>query len=471
MTADPHVKRAIRATEFPARLRRNQNVTRRSGGRRANGIGPRITRMARIFEGVCRKTLHKKSLRAAKKSTGCGTEMSRDDVFASHKLCGSLCTSVAPTVVTRIADIGTRVEQRYIRMTMRIALPLTLALIAAIGLTFAQVSSAAAAPGLPRIVTLPCPYSISNMALYTHGNKLLNSRNKLVVLHGVDLPSLEWNSRGDHIRRSMRVAITQWHCQIIRIPTSVNRWFGQTPGQSNGGRVYRHIVDQLIRIAARHKVYVVLDLHWNDMDRNFTDMGQHRMPDHSCVLYWRSAARRYMDYPNVFYDLYNEPHGISWITWRDGGICTGETKTTVVTYRAVGMQRLYDVVRNTGARNIVIIGGTSWAYDDFGVTHGYAIAGKNIVYDCHVYPWKLHWKHNFELAANSVPLIFDEFGGTGKQLAFGRKVIAFAAAHHISWCSWSFHTRAWPVLIKNWNYRPSTFGVLIKKALISTKGH
>lgn len=330
---------------------------------------------------------------------------------------------------------------------------------------------AASQSAFPHIVTLPCPYRISNMALHTQGNKLLNEQNKLVVLHGVDLPSLEWTNRGDHIRRSMRAAVAEWHCQIIRIPTSVNRWFGQAAGQSHGGRVYRHIVDQLIQYAARHHVYVVLDLHWNDMDRTFADLGQHRMPDHSCVLYWRSAARRYRDYPNVFYDLYNEPHGISWITWRDGGICTGETKTTVVTYRAVGMQRLYNVVRHAGATNIVIIGGTSWAYDDFGITHGYAIAGKNIVYDCHVYPWKPRWKHSFELAAKSVPVIFDEFGGTGSQLAFGRKVIAYAAAHHISWCAWSFHTQAGPVLIKNWNYQPSAFGALIKKALTITNDH
>ncbi|MGC8625605.1 MAG: glycoside hydrolase family 5 protein [Phycisphaerae bacterium] len=323
----------------------------------------------------------------------------------------------------------------------------------------------------PHIVTLPCPYSISNMALHTSGNKLLDVLNKIVVLHGVDLPSLEWTNRGDHIRRSMRAAVMQWHCQIIRIPTSVNRWSGQAPGQSHGGRVYRHIVDQLIQYAARHRVYVVLDLHWNDMNRSFDDIGQHRMPDHTCVLYWRSAARRYMNYPNVFYDLYNEPHGISWITWRDGGICTGETKTTVVTYRAVGMQRLYDVVRHSGANNIVIIGGIRWAFDDFGVTHGYAISGKNIVYDCHVYSWNSHWKHSFELAAKKVPLIFDEFGGTGKQLVFGRKVIAYAAAHHISWCSWSFHPHVGPVLIKNWNYQPSKFGALIKKALTLTKGY
>ena len=344
-----------------------------------------------------------------------------------------------------------------------------LALLIGVLLAGWTLAAAASPSAVPHIVTLSCPYRISNMALHTQGNKLLNAQNQLVVLHGVDLPSLEWTNRGDHVRRSMRAAVTQWHSQIIRIPTSVNRWFGQAPGQRHGGRVYRHIVDQLIQYAARHHVYVVLDLHWNDMDRTFADLGQHRMPDHSCVRFWRLAARRYMDYPNGFYDLYNEPHGINWITWRDGGICTGETKTTVVTYRAVGMQRLYDVVRHAGAANIVIIGGTSWAYDDFGITHGYAIAGKNIVYDCHVYPWKPRWKHSFELAAKKVPMIFDEFGGTGKQLAFGRKVIAYAAAHHISWCAWSFHTQAGPVLIKNWNYQPSAFGALIKKALTITK--
>ncbi len=361
--------------------------------------------------------------------------------------------------------------KRKTRAKVRMVSHLVMTLMIGVLLLVGGRASAALPSKVPHIVTLACPYPIRDMALHTQGNKLLNAQDKVVVLHGVDLPSLEWTNRGDHVHRSLRAAITQWHCRIIRIPTSVNRWFGQMPGQSHGGRVYRHILDQLIQYAARHHVYVVLDLHWNDMDRSSGDLGQHRMPDHSCVRYWRLAARRYMDYPNVFYDLYNEPHGINWITWRDGGVCTGETKTTVVTYRAVGMQRLYDVVRNAGANNIVIIGGTSWAYDDFGITHGYAIAGKNIVYDCHVYPWKPRWKHSFELAAKSVPVIFDEFGGTGSQLAFGRKVIAYAAAHHISWCAWSFHTEAGPVLIKNWHYQPSAFGAMIKKALATTNDH
>ncbi|MGC9261810.1 MAG: hypothetical protein ACP5I8_17240, partial [Phycisphaerae bacterium] len=134
-----------------------------------------------------------------------------------------------------------------IRTLSRIMLALLIGLLVA-GLGRAWAASPSPAP---HIVTLPCPYSIGNMALHTHGNKLLNAQNNIVVLHGVDLPSLEWTNRGDHVRRSMRMAVTQWHCQIIRIPTSVNRWFGQAPGQSHGGRVYRHIVDQLIQYAAR----------------------------------------------------------------------------------------------------------------------------------------------------------------------------------------------------------------------------
>jgi hypothetical protein len=103
------------------------------------------------------------------------------------------------------------------------------------------------------------------------------------------------------------------------------------------------------------------------------------------------------------------------------------------------------------------------------MAHGVRVRGKNIVYDCHVYPWKHHWRRSFEAAVNRVPVIFDEFGGNRGQLAFGRKVVAYAAAHQISWCCWAFHPQAGPVLIKNWNYQPSAFGELIKKAIPGRK--
>ena len=66
---------------LPARLRRNQNLTRRRGD---NGIRPRIMPITRIFEGVCQKSLDKKSLRGAKKSIGCGIERPKRGVHTTN---------------------------------------------------------------------------------------------------------------------------------------------------------------------------------------------------------------------------------------------------------------------------------------------------------------------------------------------------------------------------------------------------
>ena len=355
-----------------------------------------------------------------------------------------------------------------VRRNRIFAAMLPVSLVAALFIFSAATCRAAAVPH-PPMQSLPCPYAIASMRLHTRGNHILNNQGKIVIVHGVDLPSMEWTDRGQHIRRSLAWAVKHWHIQIVRIPTSDARWFGQMPGQSHGGTIYRHILDQLIMYAARHHVYVVFDLHWTDMGGHLSALGQHRMPGPNSIVFWRSAARRYKNFPNVLFDVYNEPHGIPWSLWLDGGPCAGETKHAVVFYPAAGMQRLYDVVRHAGAKNIVIIGGLSWAYNDFAMAHGVLVKGKDIVYDCHVYPWKHHWKRSFEGAVHKVPVIFDEFGGNGRQLAFGRRVIAYAAKHDISWCAWSFHPQAGPVLIKNWQYQPSTFGKMIKAAIAA--GH
>ena len=79
----------------------------------------------------------------------------------------------------------------------------------------------------------------------------------------------------------------------------------------------------------------------------------------------------------MMFELYNEPHDVSWSVWKSGG-ATGEG------LQAVGMQQLYDTVRATGAQNLVIIGGLDWAYDLSGVPAN-RIDGYNIVYATHPY--------------------------------------------------------------------------------------
>ena len=62
----------------------------------------------------------------------------------------------------------------------------------------------------------------------------------------------------------------------------------------------------------------------------------------------------------MLFELYNEPHDVSWRVWKSGGDAGDGCQ-------AVGMQQLYDAVRATGAENLVIIGGLDWAYDLSGV--------------------------------------------------------------------------------------------------------
>ena len=79
----------------------------------------------------------------------------------------------------------------------------------------------------------------------------------------------------------------------------------------------------------------------------------------------------------MLFELYNEPFNVSWDIWRSGGATTGG-------WQAAGMQQLYDAVRASGAKNLVIIGGLDFAYDLSGVPAN-RIGGYNILYATHPY--------------------------------------------------------------------------------------
>ena len=76
---------------------------------------------------------------------------------------------------------------------------------------------------------------------------------------------------------------------------------------------------------------------------------QQRMADINSLAFWSEAAARYQNDGRVQFELYNEPHNVTWSTWKSGG-------PTSDGYQAVGMQQLYDTVRATGAQNLRKVG-------------------------------------------------------------------------------------------------------------------
>jgi endoglucanase len=319
--------------------------------------------------------------------------------------------------------------------------------------------------------------------LHVKGNQVLNKEGKPVWLQGVNVVSLEFLLTGDHVMKSAQVAVDDWKANIIRLPVKDDYWFGKAAGQNDGGAAYRGLVDNVITMVANHGAYVLLDLH------------RFRAPNHDHLEFWKNAAAKYKDHPAVLFDLFNEPHGISWEVWRNGGfvpdkeapadedafLTEAEKATAAKGFHSVGMQGLVNAVREAGAHNVVVAGGLDWAYDLSGIAHGFELSdtdGPGIIYSTHIYPWKHDWKDKVLVVAEQHPIFVGEVGADIHKMSFipadqqedpytwVPDMIGFIQKYKLHWTAFSFHPKATPVLITGWDYTPTPFwGAFVESAL------
>lgn len=313
--------------------------------------------------------------------------------------------------------------------------------------------------------------------LHVAGNQVLTPAGKAVWLQGVNVPSLEWSTRGDNLLRSITVAIDDWKANIIRLPVHAERWFGRGSDQKDGGKSYRELVDQAIEAAETRSAYLILDLH------------HYRAPKDESIEFWKDAAARYKNRTSVLFGLLNEPHGISWEIWRNGGVVDEKAKSDApkeneekqTTFTSPGMQKVVDAIRETGANNVLLAGGLDWAYDISGILKGFALtdkSGNGIIYDTHVYPWKSGWEQKFLAVAEKHPVLLGEVGCDSKPMPFipasqhkdpyvwAPQILATIQEHKLHWTAWCFHPSATPRIIQDWEYTPTPFwGAFVRTAL------
>lgn len=324
------------------------------------------------------------------------------------------------------------------------------------------------------------------LPLKVSGTRILDRRNQTVRLRGVNAASLEWTSDGEgRILQTINMAIHDWHANLIRLPLSQDRWFGRMPGQTDGGNAYRQLVHQAVDTCATQQCYIILDLHWSDCNVWGKDIGQHSMPDLNSLAFWKDCAPRYANNPAVIFDLYNEPHDVSWDVWLKGGTILDRPNTrgqTAKTYECAGMQAMLDAVRATGAKNVVIAGGLDWAYDFSGILDGRQLSdprGNGVIYASHCYDNKGEsvqaWIARMEQASARLPVIVTEFGGNSgpsKKVPSDNWLLHVMQAiedHRWSYTAWDLHPSAGPALISDWNYTPSPdYGIFVKQMLAGT---
>ena len=126
------------------------------------------------------------------------------------------------------------------------------------------------------------------LPLKVEGNQILNSRSQPVLLRGVNTACLEWSSDGEgHILETVRVAIDDWNCNVIRLPLSQDRWFGKAPEQNDQGKAYRALVKEVVDLCSSKGCYIILDLHWSDVNEWGQNIGQHSMSDRNSIIFWK----------------------------------------------------------------------------------------------------------------------------------------------------------------------------------------
>lgn len=353
---------------------------------------------------------------------------------------------------------------------------LALFLFALIGTSEAVADTGANSPA-------PTGSRVAPAEVRVNGRRLETKDGKDVWLQGVNVVSLEFRLHGEHVGDAIRAATDEWKANAIRLPVKESYWFGREKDQSDGGAAYRKLVDDAVQLALEHDAYLILDLHRFGAVR----------PEH--VEFWRSAAAVYKNTPGVLFDIFNEPHSISWKVWRDGGwvgerqapadedtfLPEAEKAKAKQGFESPGMQKLVDAIREVGARNVIIAGGLDWAYDLSGVVDGFALSdptGNGIMYSTHIYNWKRGWAEKVLRAAERFPIFVGEVGADTNKMSFipadlqedpytwVPDMLGLIQERHFHWTGWSFHPRTTPVMITDWSFKPTPFwGEFAKAAL------
>jgi hypothetical protein len=345
---------------------------------------------------------------------------------------------------------------------------LCLAASSAIGLT---VGLAPAAPSA-QAQAQPQPQP----AVRVVGTTLTDATGAPMRLLGVDKAGSEyacvqgWGFFDGPTDDSAIAAIASWNVNAVRLPLNEDCWLGINGVSATfGGAPYRAAIEDFVQRLHAAGLSVVLDLHWNAPGAALAT-GQQVMADADHAPdFWASVATAFRSDPGVVFDLYNEPHDISWACWRDG--CT-----TAAGWRTAGMQQLVDAVRGTGATQPIMLSGLNWAGDlsQWAAWMPTDPAGQ-LVAAAHIYSFSACntptcWDATLAPVAAQVPLVTGELGENDCAGQFVDTYLAWADAHDVSYLAWTWNTwdcSSGPALISAPDGTPTAYGAAYRTHLLA----
>lgn len=256
--------------------------------------------------------------------------------------------------------------------------------------------------------------------LSVKGSQLIDMNGNAYQLRGMSTHGITWfpDFVNENAFRTLR---DDWNTNVVRMAMYVDEWGnGQCYMQNKDGS--RKLLDKGVDLCIQLGMYVIIDWHvLNPGDPNsYTD---------AAIEFFDSVSKKYADYPNIIYEIVNEPNGdVSW---------SGKIKPYA--------EKVIPVIRKNDSDAVIIVGTPTWSQD---IDQALAdpLDEENVMYALHFYAaTHTDWlRERAEKCAKSgLPIFVSEFGccdasGNGAN-DFGQteKWLSLLDKYGISYCNWN----------------------------------
>lgn len=254
-------------------------------------------------------------------------------------------------------------------------------------------------------------------ALQIEGTQLISTKHgKPVQLRGM---SLFWSQWGDgskfYNEGVIDQLVTDWKINVIRAAMGVAV---ADDGYLKNPEREKNKVKTIVDAAIAKGIYVIIDWHSHAAENEEVE----------AKAFFAEMAQLYGSYPNVIYELYNEPTKSTW---------SGAIKPYC--------EAVIDTIRAHDSDNLIICGTRNWSQEVEEVATN-MIDDVNVAYTLHFYA-ATHTQNLRDKAQRAidkgVPIFVTEFGtcaadGDGNIDAQETRLWwDFLAKNNISWCNWS----------------------------------
>lgn len=255
--------------------------------------------------------------------------------------------------------------------------------------------------------------------LSVKNGQLVDKSGKGYQLRGMSTHGLTWFP--EFVNESaFKTLCDDWNTNVVRLAMYVDEWGnGQCYMGNKSGSL--ELLEKGVDICIKLDMYVIIDWH-------VLNPGDPSKYTNEAKSFFETVSKRYAKYPNVIYEICNEPNG--------GASWSGNIKPYA--------EKIIPVIRKNAPNSVIIVGTPTWS-QEIDKPLSDPLNYKNVMYAFHFYAaTHAGLRSNVEnCVAQGLPVFVSEFGtcdasgGGANDFNETQKWLSYFDKQGISYCNWS----------------------------------